>query len=279
MPLNEHRFIAFDQTPIFYRKIVPTVPAKALLFLIHGMGEYGGRYAEFGEYLASRAIECWLPDLRGFGNSGGRRGFIRKMSDYEKDLEALIGLAERTHRGRRPLFLMGHSFGGLLASRLIEENRPLRPRGLILSSPLFGIAIAVPLWQKILAAVASAVLPSLTQNNRVQGDILTHDSAKRLSHARDKLIHFEISARLYTEMLRAMTQGLQMASQIHCPALILQAGDDRIVSREKTSIFFDRLSSTDKELKIYPGWYHEVLNEVERQKAYVQIEQWVLKHI
>ena len=278
MPVTEHRLIAFDQTPLFYRKVVPVLPTKALVFLVHGMGEYGGRYTEFAEYLASCGIECWLPDLRGFGNSGGKRGCVRHLSDYENDLEALGTLAERTHRGL-PLFLMGHSFGGLLASRLLEETRVLRPKGLILSSPLFGIAIAVPFWQKILAALASFLAPNFTQNNRVQVDLLTHDHAKRLSHARDKLIHFEVSARLYTQMQKGMSQGLEMAERIHCPALVLQAGDDKIVSREKTTLFYERLGSLDKEFQVYQDFYHEVLNESERAKVYARIQQWLLKHI
>ena len=273
---SEHRLISFDETPLFYRRVRPAEP-KASLFLLHGMGEHGGRYLSLASFLAERGIETWLPDFRGFGKSGGRRGHLRHFDDLKKDVSALTALAAREGEPAAQFYL-GHSFGGLLVSRMAALYPCVYSKGIILTSPLFGITIPVPAWQKMLGFAASKLFPSFTQNNRVRADLLTHDKAMCQSHNADRLIHFLISARLYTEMLRAISESQGLASRIHCPALILQAGDDKIVSREKTELFYKRLGSSDKELEIYEGWYHEILNETERTLVFERISDWVLKH-
>ena len=101
----------------------------------------------------------------------------------------------------------------------------------------------------------------------------------RRAHSQDPLIHFRISARLYTQMVTAMSDSKSIAKNIHCPTLVLQAGDDHIVSKEKTIAFYGHLSSDDKRLKIYDGWYHELLNESERSQVFAQISDWIFQHI
>lgn len=277
-PVQTHRLIAFDETPLFFRRAVPRDTVKAVLFVIHGMGEHGGCYTALGECLAARGIESWIPDLRGFGKSGGKRGHVLNLAEFEKDFAALFSLAEKTHRGA-PFFLMGHSFGGLLAATFLMRCRLTGLKGFILSSPLFGISIPVPAWKTALARVASRICPSMTQNSPIPPEFLTHDPAMRRARAEDPLIHFRISARLYTQMTLAIPAALNTASLIKLPALILQAGDDRIVSREKTVEFYRRLSSPDKEIEVYEGWYHEILNEAERQRVFERVLAWISKRI
>ncbi len=276
---SEHRLIASDETPLFYRRVSPRGKPKAAIVIVHGMGEYGARYLMLAEYLAAMEVECWLPDLRGFGRSGGKRGHVERFSDLQKDLEGLGLLAHRNNRGSA-LFFLGHSFGGLLASSVAAYHGPsFRLQGLILSSPLFGIAISVPAWQRALASAASFVAPSLTQNNRVKVEYLTHDKSIYQAYTLDKLIHFGISSRMYTEMNKMIDSGDRIAQRIHCPALVLQAGDDRIVLKDKTVSFYHSLASEDKQLEVYEGWYHEILNETNRQAVFAKIGQWIIERI
>ena len=271
---SEHRFISFDETPIFYRQLKTTEPAGAVVLIQHGMGEHGGRYRELAEFLAAKNISSFIPDLRGFGKSGGKRGCVRRFSDYFKDLRVIQRLARDTG-GETPFFLLGHSFGGLILSAWISAFPEINPKGLVLSSPNFGISLHVPRWRHWLALSAASLWPDITQDNRVNPDKLTHDARIRRWHRTDALIHNRISAGLYREMTRLLSRVDDIASKISCPALVLQAGDDQIVSRPATQLFFERLASQDKELEIYENLYHEILNEIDRQAIFTHIACWI----
>ena len=110
--------------------------------LVHGYGEHIGRYDEVGRTLASAGFYGRGTDLRGDGQSGGKRGFCKRFREYLDDLEQLVervwGVPEL------PLLMVGHSFGGLIATRL-HRTRRRRLDGLELSSPYFGLKLQVPL--------------------------------------------------------------------------------------------------------------------------------------
>lgn len=272
---SDHRFVSRDETPIFFRTLRSHFPAKAVVVIVHGMGEHSGRYLPIAEHLASAGITSYLPDLRGFGQSGGKRGCLRKFSDYYADLEVVCRLA-REREGASGLFFMGHSYGGLLVSSFLAEHPQTPGRGMVLSSPNFGISLRVPLWRHLLAAAGSSLFPDYTQDNRVDSAFLTHDDEIKQTYKMDRLVHHRISARLYTELVRTIGLSNEMASRIHVPALVLQAGDDRVVSRPKTVLFFEKLASRDKELEIYEGLYHELLNETTRSSIFSRISRWIL---
>lgn len=271
---SDHRFVSFDKEIIFYRRHDLGRPCKAVAILVHGMGEHGGRYRELAEFLGQKDIACFIPDLRGFGLSGGKRGCVRRLSDYLRDLE-VVGRLARQDLSALPFFVLGHSFGGLLAVSWVASSPEIQWRGLVLSSPNFGIAIRVPKWRQWLALVASAVLPDHTENNGVDEDTLTHDKAISLRYKKDPLLHHRISARLYRELVHQLAGADRIASAILCSSLILQAGDDRVVSKEATVRFFGRLGSTDKQLKVFEGLYHEILNETDRLAIFSLISSWM----
>lgn len=271
---SEHRFVSFDDTPIFFRRIKASGRFRAAVLIVHGMGEHGGRYKEFAEHLASKGFSCYLPDLRGFGASGGKRGCLRHFEDYFRDLSGVCRLVRSWEEDPRP-FVFGHSYGGLVSASFLISDPPPETRGLVLSSPNFGIAIRVPLWRKMLAYTVSAFLPDYTQDNRVDRRTLSHDMEMLKRHEQDPLIHSRIGARLYTELNRQIGSSMKMAASIQVPVLVMQAGDDRVVSRPATEAFYEALSSADKRLKIYPGLYHEILNETTRQSLYSEIADWL----
>lgn len=275
MPASEHRFISFDETAISFKKIPAVRAPKALVILVHGMGEHSGRYLSFAKWLAEAGFSSYVIDLRGFGKSGGKRGCVRNFFEYLKDLSALFKHASEQEPGL-PIFIMGHSFGGLIASAWLAFDRPAKnPAGLILSSPLFGIKVSAPVWQKVLGRLASFLAPDFTQPNSVNPELLTHDPDIIAIQKKDPLAHFRISARLFTEIERMIRRRDGISKRISCPCLVLQAGDDKIVSREATQEFFRQLSSNDKTYWVFEGWYHEILNEQGREQVFSQIAKWL----
>ena len=101
---SEHRYISLDETPIYYFKQPSVGQKKAVLILVHGMGEYGGRYAQVSDFLSEQGMAVYAPDLRGHGKSGGQRGFVNRFGDFHEDLGALHRLAESQNPGS-PIFI------------------------------------------------------------------------------------------------------------------------------------------------------------------------------
>jgi alpha-beta hydrolase superfamily lysophospholipase len=274
----EHRFLSFDETPVFYRKYEAAGSAKAVVVILHGMGEHSGRYTHIASYLSEMGFEVYVPDLRGFGQSGGKRAAVRRFADYHNDLKALHSFIDRNRKGL-PVFLFGHSFGGLICSSYAAFASGPRIKGLVLSSPIFGIAVPVPFWRKVLGLAASYVVPDFTQPNGVDPQKLTHDQDILAVYKKDTLLYRRISARLFRELIFMTGRRSAIASRVSCPTLIVQSGDDRVVSQAATQQFYDDLKAEDRRIVIYPDFYHEVLNETGREKVFSTVGQWLLERV
>ncbi len=276
--LSEHRFISFDRTPIFYRTVSPGQNALATLVIVHGMGEHGGRYINFATYLASEGYHVVIPDLRGFGLSGGARGCVGSFEDYYRDLDAIVSVIKREF-AQPKIFMMGHSFGGLVNFHYCANRPEAQFSGLILSSPNFGISIKVPVWRHRLALILARIVPNLTQANRVNPNFLSHDKKSVLKYRSDTLVHAQISAGLYRNLTIQMKCSLTAAQKLRIPALFLQAGDERIVSRPATERVFEAVFAVDKTLETYEGYYHEILNEQNSGVVFERVLSWLDQQI
>lgn len=276
--LSEHRFISFDRTPIFYRTVSPGQNSLATVVLVHGMGEHGGRYINFATYLASEGYHVVMPDLRGFGLSAGARGCVGSFEEYYRDLDALVSVVrqEFTHP---KIFLMGHSFGGLVTFHYSVSRPEAQLSGLILSSPNFGISIKVPFWRHCLALMLAGIFPNLTQANRVNPNYLSHDKKSVLKYRTDLLVHPKISAGLYRQLTLHMQRSATAAKNLRVPSLFMQAGDEHIVSRPATERVFEAVFGPNKTLETYEGYYHEILNEQNSGIVYERVLSWLDQQI
>ncbi|MGH7482883.1 MAG: alpha/beta fold hydrolase, partial [Longimicrobiales bacterium] len=144
---------------LHYRVWEATDPRAGLL-LIHGLSDHSGRYTELGEHMASVGLSTYALDLRGHGYSEGRRGHARSFELFLQDLERFRREVQGLTRPGLDLFLLGHSMGGLVVIRYLEEyDVPLG--GAVLVSPWLGTALPVPRWKLNLARVLGRVLPAL----------------------------------------------------------------------------------------------------------------------
>ena len=260
---------------LFIRRWTATQPIAAVL-IVHGVGEHSGRYEPLAQALTRAGVAVFAYDLRGHGRSEGQRGHIDRFSDYLDDLDRAVAWT----RGHRPcpLFLIGHSLGGLVVLHGTART-PALADGLILSSPACGLAVPVPGWQRALATLASAAWPALAMNRaRVDSSYLSHDPAIGPAYVHDPLVHFRITARCYTEVVTRMRGAAAAAASVRWPALVFQAGDDHLVDANATRAMFERLASADKQLVRLEGWYHEVFNEVERARVIEQTLAWLHAH-
>lgn len=250
---------------------------RAVLVMAHGFGEHSGCYDHVADALARAArVETIVPDLRGHGRSPGRRGVVREYAELIEDLAAVIRLARGVHP-TLPLFLLGHSNGGLLALRLVldQKNSP-GIAGLILSNPALRVATRVRSWKLSLGRFLLKHAPAVTLSAKLKPEHLTRDVAMQRRRKADRLIHEKMSAPLYFGMVDGGPAVMGRAGEIREPILMILGASDPVIDPDASRDLFDRLGSTDKTLMIYPGMRHEPFNEVGREKVFEDVAAWVL---
>jgi lysophospholipase len=243
---------------------------RSPVVIIHGAGEHSGRYAKTAARLAKVGHAVHALDLPGHGRSPGVRGHIGRFDDYLACARRFIGQIAGP-----PPVLLGHSLGGLIAT-FYAIAHPDTIQSLVLSSPLWGLSVAIPWWKRIVARAVSPLWPSLTMERpRASGDVLSHDPQVTAQYKRDPLVHFRASVRLYTELLERFERLPRALPQLRAPTLVLQAGDDRIASTETVERLFPAVGAKRKRLVVYPAFYHEILNEVDKERVFQDLLAWL----
>jgi alpha-beta hydrolase superfamily lysophospholipase len=236
------------------------VEPRAAMIVVHGLAEHGGRYERLGQTLAGIDVSTFALDLRGHGLSDGRRGHAPAFGSFVQDLDRfrreVLGLVDPS----TPIFLLGHSMGGLIALRYQEEY-PGSFSGAVIVSPWLATAIPVPRWKANLANVLARLLPAFPFNADIHAELLSRDPAVVAAYRDDPLVHGRITPRLFVEASREMGLVFQRSDRITSPLLFLLAGSDRIVDTTRSLAFARTLGAADVVIKVYPDFYHEVLNE------------------
>ncbi len=252
--------------------------AKAAVLLLHGYGEHGGRYRRVIARWARKNIATAIPDLRGHGWSAGARGHCDRFSDYHEDVDDVLAVF-RERVAALPLFGFGHSFGGLITATYVLGH-PGAFRGVVLSSPYFGLALQVPKAKLLAGRIASRLVPGLALPSGLEGKDVTHDETLARLYDTDPLVNKDATARWFTESSAAQRDLLARAAQIRLPIVVFQAGADKVASPAAARAVFDRMGSTDKRFDERPGLYHEILNEPDVGDALAdEMADWMLARL
>jgi lysophospholipase len=256
----------------------PPDEARAAVAVVHGYGEHGGRYAQLAEELAATGLTVSAYDLRGHGRSAGRRGHVRRFVEYLDDTALFLDGARREAAGR-PLFLLGHSMGGLIAASYAEQRPVDDLTGLVLSAPFLRLAIPVTGAKLFAARVASFVVPTLDVGNSLDASGLSHDGEVVDAYRTDPLNHSVATARWATEMLAAQRHALSAAGSIRLPLLVMVGDDDAVADPAAGRELFAAASSADKTLRRYPGYFHEIFNETGRDVPVADLTAWLQERV
>jgi len=247
--------------------------SRETIVLVHGGGEHAGRYEWTAGQLNRERFSVLAPDLRGHGRSPGRRGHVLRFGEYVEDLHAFIQTVVAPDAGA-PV-LLGHSLGGLVCTDYAAAY-PDTIRGLILSSPLWGLTVPVPAWKHAVALGLSGLWPSFSmRRTTTSGQLLSHDPDVERRYFEDPLVHFTVSCRLYTEICDRLEALPQVLPKLLMPTLVLQADDDRVVSADATRQLFPLVGSAKKDLIVYEGYFHEILNEVGKERVIQDLVRWL----
>jgi lysophospholipase len=248
---------------LYYRTWEVAEP-RAALVVVHGLSEHSGRYDRLGAMMTTMDVSAFALDLRGHGLSDGRRGHVGGFGSFLQDLDRfrreVLGLVDP----ETPIFLLGHSMGGLIALRYQEEYAGAFA-GAIVVSPWLATAIPVPRWKATLANTLARFMPALPFNSGIPAEYLSHDPVVVARYRDDPLVHGHITPRLFVEISREMGNAFQRSDRICAPLLLLLAGADRIVDTDRSRAFARSLAAQDVEIRVYPDCYHEVLNEKDAQ--------------
>ena len=258
---------------LFQQNWLPDGPARAVIVLAHGYAEHIGRYRYFAEHCTTRGIAVYGLDHWGHGKSDGDYGFVKRFSVYLDGVHALTAKAKSDHPGL-PVFLVGHSMGGLIATNyLIERSDAFT--GVILSGPAIEPADEPSVLLMLVSRILSAVAPKMGVLG-LDAHAISRDPSVVTAYQNDPLVYGgKISARLALEMLKAMQNAEAKAAQIQLPMLLLHGAYDTLATPEGSQMLFDTISSDDKQIKIYPEMYHEIFNEPERDDVLSDMTDWM----
>ncbi len=249
--------------------------ARGEVLIAHGFGEHSGRYGALTEHLTSNNYSVSAYDHRGHGLSDGLPGHVESFDEYDDDLKRLIA-SVRARNQSRPLFLIGHSMGGLIALRyLARTNGTIN--GAVISAPLIKVAVPVPAHKLMIARVGAWMAPRFRLDNEINPAHLSRDPEVGRAYAADPLVNRKVSTKWFAEATRAMEEVAQWAPQIKTPILVMHGTEDRLASVDATNRLFENIASSDKELVIYSGFYHELFNEPEKQQVFERVTEWLEK--
>jgi len=258
----------------YYQHWLPEKP-RALIIMVHGLGDHVGRYNEFVSYLSCREYACALYDQRGHGLSEGRRGHLMHFDDWLKDLDAFIDFTRQRLSADVPMFLMGGSLGGLICiNYALSTGR--RIAGVIAASAAIEANVnLIPAWQRTVAKIIGRFLPFITVDNRLVWENMTRDPDEMADLVQDRLFHRRISLGTATEIDRRLELVMGMPHRIRVPMLLVAGSDDRICNPGGAKKFVDLLSSTDKKYIEYEGMRHDILHDIGRKRVMEDIERWI----
>jgi alpha-beta hydrolase superfamily lysophospholipase len=251
--------------------------SSAAIALVHGIGEHSGRYVWLVEHLTASGFSVYSFDHRGHGRSPGRRGHITSWSEYRDDVAAFLERVRRLSPGV-PIFIYGHSLGALIVAEFVESKQP-DVAGVILSGiPLQPTGVAKP-YMVALARIFSRILPSLLVSLGVNPYALSRDKAVAKAYEEDPLVHHRASMRWGAETLDAIDRVRAHASDIRLPLLILHGEADQVNAVGGSRELLEKVSSSDKELRVYPGGAHEPHNDLDRDKVLRDVVEWLTERV
>ena len=266
----EEFFPARDGLRLFERRWQPqggtgTPGSRAEVLLVYGFVEHGGRYAPTAEALAGRGFGVSATDLRGHGRSDGSRCWIRPFDEYLDDLDAVFDRVVGRAAGK-PVFLLGHSLGGLIAVLWCIRRQP-KLAGLILSGPAVQVRQQLFPWLRRLAGLGSVFSRNCAWSAWVAAAFREIRPSSR-SSTPTRWSFTAVFPFARAEILRAGDLARAELEKLRVPLLILHGTADRVAAVETSQELLQRAEATDKTLRLYPGLYHEVLNEPERAKSW-----------
>mgnify|MGYP001823452317 FL=1 len=262
---------------IFYQYWSPEEHARANLVIVHGLAEHSGRYMNVVNHFVPAGYAVYGIDHIGHGRSDGDRVYVDRFQDYTTTLATYIDMIH-DWQPDKPIFLIAHSMGGLIgAAYLLEHQHGLS--GAVLSGPGIKVPDNISRTVIFMGKILSKILPRVGIL-QLDSNGVSRDPAVVDAYVNDPLVYTgKVTARLGAEMLKTMQDVTNSASRINLPLTIVQGGNDILIDPGGAQLLYDSVSSEDKTIKIYEGFYHEVFNDPGHEQVLNDVWKWIEAHL
>ena len=245
---------------------------RGVIIIVHGLGEHAGRYDHVAQRLNEWGFAARGLDQYGHGESGGVRGGLPTNTRLLDDLADIVDNTWIRFDKDVPLILLGHSMGGLVASRFVSLG--MRPvDGLIMSSP--ALTPGLNSVQKFMMDVVPRFAPNLRVGNGLDASFISHDPAVVAAYKSDSLVHDRVSGRLAKFIVDTGPPVLAAAPQWKVPTLLMWAGEDKLVNPAGSRAFATIAPKTVVASRCFESMYHEIFNELKPEPVFDELKRWL----
>lgn len=252
-----------------------SAPSKGRVLLIHGMSEHSARHLETEKALLDLNFSVVRFDLRGAGQSGGRRQWVRSFDDYIEDVSTVYRWICR-EREPKPLYLFGHSLGGAIGLSFLEYYQKAF-QGCILSAPAYLLGGAINPLVVAIGRQLVKVAPTLRIPATSNKSAISKDPSAVQAFLEDPLCCHTTTLNLGKAVLEQLPKLPNIISKIELPLLFVHGSNDQIVRLEGSYELLKQARSKNKSLSIIPGGYHEPHHDIEKEEYLNSMRLWLMR--
>jgi alpha-beta hydrolase superfamily lysophospholipase len=275
MKITEGFFEGSDGIKLYYEAYIPE-KVEATLIIVHGLSEYIASYDTFRTFLTEKNIAVYGFDARGHGNSPGIRAHVNRWSEYTEDLHRFVQLVQKEQSGKMLMF--SHSMGTTIATNYLMEYQD-NLDGFILCGTTIKPVEATKWYLIPMAKLLSWVAPRVSINLKLNIDAVCSDPKVVERSKKDDLKFSTVTPRWGTEILKAIERTKKNLDIYTMPLLVIHGKLDKINDFEAAKSFFEAIPGKDKSFIAYENSFHEILNDVEKEKVFRDIYAFIKEKI
>ncbi len=270
---TERSFDGVAGVRIVYDVWEPETDPRGVVVLCHGYAEHARRYDHVAQRFGEAGLVLYALDLRGHGRSGGKRVYLRNISEYTEDFHTLVGIAAAEYPELKRIVL-GHSMGGGVVFAYGVEH-PDDYAAMVLSGPAVDAQDGVSPVMMVLAKTLGSIAPGLPVEN-LPADAVSRDPAVVAAYESDPLVHHgRLPAGIAKALIGVGETMPARAAAITAPLLVVHGEQDKLIPVKGSRHLMECVGSEDAELTVYPKLYHEVFNEPEQNEVLDHVVSWI----
>ena len=270
---SERSFDGVGGVRIVYDVWTPDTAPRGVVVLSHGFGEHARRYDHVAQRFGESGLITYALDHRGHGRSGGKRVYLRDLSEYTDDFHTLVGIAAKDHPDLKRIVL-GHSMGGGIVFAYGVEH-PDDYTAMVLSGPAVDAQDGLSPVKVFVAKALGKIMPGLPVEE-LPTDAVSRDPAVVAAYNADPLVHHgKLPAGVGKALLSVGETMPRRAAALTAPLLVVHGEQDKLIPVAGSHHLMECVASEDAHLKVYPELYHEVFNEPERAVVLDDVASWI----